>query len=220
VIRYKRKIAMELPVIVLGGGGYARVLIDILQLRNVMIVGISLPEPTVDELYGYRVIGNDEDVLRDYSAKQILLVNAVGSVGLSAGRRALYEKYHTRGYRFASVIHPSAVIASDCRIGEGVQIMAGAIVQPGCRLGDNVIINTKASIDHDVAVGHHAHVAVGVTVAGGVKIGDGAFIGAGSTIIQNITIGGNSLVGAGAVVVRDVRENTTVMGVPAREVIR
>jgi len=209
---------MELPVIVLGGGGHARVLIEILQRRKVRIEGISLVEPAVDELYGYRVIGNDEDVLLRYPANQVLLVNAVGSSGPAVGRKALYAKFRAIGYRFASVIHPSAVVASDCMIGEGVQVMAGAIIQPGCRLGDNVLINTKASIDHDGDVGHHVHVAVGATVAGGVKIGDGAFIGAGSTIIQNLSIGANSLVGAGAVVVRDVRANTTVIGVPAREV--
>lgn len=209
---------MEQPVILLGGGGHARVLLDILHLRDIKIEGISLDDPVVEEWYGYRVIGDDEDVLNYYPADQVLLVNAVGSVGPATGRKALYEKFRKKGYRFASVIHPSAVIASDCSMGEGVQIMAGTIIQPGCRLGENVLINTKASVDHDVKVSDHVHVAVGATISGGVEIGEGAFIGAGSTIIQNRSIGAYSTVGAGAVVVRDVLEHATVMGVPAREV--
>jgi len=208
---------MELPVIVLGGGGHAKVLLDILRLMGVKVAGISLVEPTVDKLYGYPVIGDDTDVLERYPAREFMLVNAVGSIGPAVGRRDVYEQFRARGYRFASVIHPSAIIASDSLIGEGAQIMAGAIIQPGCQIGDNVIINTKASIDHDVIVGHHVHVAVGATIAGCVRIDEGAFIGAGSTIIQNVSIGTNSLVGAGAVVIRDVRAGATVLGVPAKE---
>lgn len=210
---------MRQPVIILGGGGHARVLIDILQTHDVEIIGITLAEPTFDELFGYPVLGNDKAVYR-WKPSDVLLVNAIGSIGIPTNRKLLYEKFHAKGYRFASVIHPSAIIASDCKLGEGVQIMAGAVLQSGSCIGNNVIINTKASIDHDTVVGQHVHIAVGSTIAGGVRIGDCAFIGAGSTIIQNIDIGANSIVAAGAVVIRDVKESTTVMGVPAREVNR
>lgn len=210
---------MRQPVIILGGGGHARVLIDILQTHDVEIIGITLAEPTFDELFGYPVLGNDNAVYR-WKPSDVLLVNAIGSIGIPTNRKLLYEKFHAKGYRFASVIHPSAIIASDCKLGEGVQIMAGAVLQSGSCIGNNVIINTKASIDHDTVVGQHVHIAVGSTIAGGVRIGDCAFIGAGSTIIQNIDIGANSIVAAGAVVIRDIKESTTVMGVPAREVNR
>lgn len=209
---------MNKPLILIGNGGHAKVLIDILRINEQEIIGFT--DPNGDHLDSdLKYLGDDNAVYR-WKPSDVLLVNAIGSIGIPTNRKLLYEKFHAKGYRFASVIHPSAIIASDCKLGEGVQIMAGAVLQSGSCIGNNVIINTKASIDHDTVVGQHVHIAVGSTIAGGVRIGDCAFIGAGSTIIQNIDIGANSIVAAGAVVIRDVKESTTVMGVPAREVNR
>ncbi len=90
---------------------------------------------------------------------------------------------------FETVIHPSAVIAPEVHIDDGVQVMAGAIVQPGSWLGENVIINTGARVDHDCTIDAHAHVAPGVTLSGNVHVGNGAHIGAGATVIQGIKVG-------------------------------
>ncbi|HEX3032888.1 MAG TPA: NeuD/PglB/VioB family sugar acetyltransferase, partial [Bacillota bacterium] len=133
-------------------------------------------------------------------------------------RSKLFDKFKADGYSFASVIHPSAIIGYDVELGEGVQILAGAIIQPGSRVGANTIINTKASLDHDCIIGAQVHVAPGVTMSGNVRIADGVHIGTGAVLIQGISVGRNSLVGAGAVVIRDVTAESTVVGVPAKEV--
>jgi len=211
---------MSLPVIILGAGGHAKVLIDVLHASRAVIAGIVDSEPALagSSLLSVPVLGND-DILTDFSPSEVQLVNALGSVGLPTKRRQLFERFKGMGYFFATVVHPSAVVALDVELGEGTQIMAGAVVQPGCRIGINSIINTRVSVDHDCIIGDHVHIAPGVTLSGGVKVGAGSHIGTGVTVIHGISIGIGCLLSAGSVVIRDVIEGTKVRGVPAREVI-
>lgn len=210
---------MSLPVIVVGAGGHARVLIEALRLCSTPILGIvdADIEKRDANLSGVPVIGNDDEILK-YRPDEVALVNAVGSVKRTERRQKIFDRFKEAGYIFAVVIHPSAVIASDAVIEEGVQIMAGAIVQPGCVIGRNTIINTKASADHDCSIGCDVHLAPGVTLSGNVRIGNGTHVGTGSSVIQGITIGKNSVVGAGAAVIKDIPDNSVFTGVPAREV--
>lgn len=210
---------MSLPVIVIGAGGHARVLIEALRLCSTPILGIvdADIEKRDANLSGVPVIGNDDEILK-YRPDEVALVNAVGSVKRTERRQEIFDRFKEAGYIFAVVIHPSAVIASDAVIEEGVQIMAGAIVQPGCVIGRNTIINTKASADHDCSIGCDVHLAPGVTLSGNVRIGNGTHVGTGSSVIQGITIGKNSVIGAGAAVIKDIPDNSVFTGVPAREV--
>ncbi|MFZ5644549.1 MAG: acetyltransferase [Bacillota bacterium] len=210
---------MSYPVIVIGGGGHAKVLVDALIIQLFSIKGITEQDENKwgGEMLGVPVIGGDEKVLL-YPPDKVQLVNGLGSVKKTRNRRLAYENFKNKGYTFASVIHPSAVISIDVELSEGVQIMAGAIIQAGSRIGENTIINTKASVDHDCIIGNHVHVASGATLSGGVCVGDGVHIGAGATVMQYVSLGKNSVVGAGALVIEDVPEGATVVGVPAKVV--
>jgi UDP-perosamine 4-acetyltransferase len=209
---------LKRPLIVLGAGGHAKVLIDALQQQSAEILGVTDrdAERKHQLMCGVPIIGNDEAVMA-YPAERIYLVNAVGSVRTGSRRRELFERFNRLGYQFTSVIHPSAIMAADVVCAKGVQIMAGALVQVGSFIGENTVINTGAIVDHDCQIGAHVHISPGAVLCGGVQVGEGAHIGAGATVIQGIRIGKNSLVAAGAVVVRDVPDGMMVMGVPAKE---
>ena len=209
---------MSLPIIVLGAGGHARVLIDALHGRAAVIQGIAEADRSRhgQTMLDIPIIGDDEEVLA-FAQDSVRLVNGVGTVRVSQLRRQLYDRFRSRGYRFAAVVHVSAVVAPDVVLAEGAQIMAGAVLQTGCRIGENAIINTRAAVDHDCVIGKHVHVSPGATLCGNVTVGEGSHIGAGATVIQGIRIGRNSMVAAGAVVIRDIPDNVTVAGVPAKE---
>lgn len=208
---------MNKPVIIIGAGGHAKVLIDTLKLSGVEIIGIldALPETKGLSVFGVEVLGNDER-LSAFDTGSIELVNAVGSVSQPVVRKQVFDMSKIRGFRFATVIHPSAVISPHTELAEGVQIMAGAVVQPGCRVGCNVIINTRASVDHDCVIEDHVHIAPGVTLSGGVVVGECTHIGTGATVIQGVTIGKECHIAAGAVVIRNTNEGDVVMGIPAK----
>lgn len=209
------------PVILLGAGGHAKVLLDILLEQNAEILGIAEKDGVerLTDLYGIPIIGSDSDV-ECYSSDGIELVNGIGSVASTTLRQSLYEKFKRQGYRFRQVIHPRAVISRWTKLGEGVQIMAGAVINIGTCIGDNSIINTNASVDHDCKIGAHVHIAPGVTLSGGVEVGDSCHIGTGASVVQGVKIGECAFIEAGGIVVnslgnkerlRSYREKIAVM---------
>lgn len=209
----------EMPVILIGAGGHALVLLDALVLTRTVVLGLidTDASATGRQLLGYVVLGGD-DVLRNHAPGTVRLVNAIGSVGSMDRRRSVYESLRGAGHAFASVLHPSAIVSRHAVAATGVQIMAGAVVQVRARIGENTIVNTGATVDHDCSIGAHVHLAPGVTLSGNVQVGDETHVGAGATVIQGVRIGARSTVAAGAVVLSDVADGTTVAGVPAREV--
>ncbi|MGK5092828.1 acetyltransferase [Deltaproteobacteria bacterium TL4] len=205
-------------VLIIGGGGHAKVLIDALSCLHYNIVGVLDPQLSISQkILAVPVLGGDE-VLCHYSSDEVLLVNGIGSIRSTTLRQSVFEKFCAQGYHFETVIHPSAIIGLDVDIGEGTQIMAGVVIQTGGRIGVNSILNTRAVMDHDVHIGNHVHIAPGVTLSGGITIDDGVHIGTGASIIQGIHLGEGCLVAAGAVVTRDVAPKTQVRGVPAKRV--
>lgn len=206
---------MKKPLIVIGCGDHAFVLTDILNLMQQSILGY-IGDNQVRSSLGH-ILGNDKKVL-EYKPDEIKLVNGIGSVASTKIREHAFRKFKKLGYTFESIIHPSAIIASNVVLEEGIQIMAGTVIQPGAVIGANSIINTKASVDHDCIIGKHVHVAPGVTLSGNVHVESCCHIGTGATVIQEIHIGKDALIGAGALVNKDVRKGAKVLGVPAREV--
>ncbi len=207
------------PVIVLGAGGHAKVLIDVLRLRGHEILGIADANAGRHGAghAGCRVIGGDDAVLQHDPAR-VRLVNGVGSTRQPHARRRLFDDFRRRGYVFQGVAHPSAVIAADVVLEEGAQVMAGAVIQPGSRIGMNTIINTAASVDHDCTVGAHVHLAPGAVLSGNVRVGAGTHVGTGACVIQGVAIGENCVIGAGAAVLADIPAGTRAAGVPARRI--
>ncbi|MGE7991587.1 NeuD/PglB/VioB family sugar acetyltransferase [Pseudomonas sp. NPDC089554] len=207
-----------LPVLLLGAGGHARVVLDVLKLCGHDLVGVSAPELAKHNgWYGLEAVGGDEDVLCS-DTQQVLLANGIGVIPGQTLRIRVHQRFRQHGYRFVSVVHPSAVVAASCELGEGVQIMAGAIVQPGCRIAGGVVVNTGALVDHECHVEELAFIGPGATLCGQARVEGGAFIGAGAVLLPGVTVKRNAVVGAGAVVVDTVDAGTTVVGNPARRV--
>lgn len=208
----------HLPIILLGAGGHARVVLDVLGLCGYVLAGVSAPELMRGSRWqGVEVLGADERVLR-LEADQLLLVNGVGVIPGQSVRRTVHDRFSEKGYRFISLVHPSAIVSTSVELAESVQVMAGAIVQPGSRIATGVVVNTGARIDHDCQIGEHAFIGPGATVCGDVRVEAGGFIGAGAVLLPGVTVERNAVVGAGAVVVRTVQAGATVMGNPAGRV--
>ena len=207
------------PVVIIGAGGHARVLISTLKALRREIVGVLHPDETMigQSIDGIPVIGND-DKIREYVPDAVELVNGIGSVSSTKKRHNIYKAFKKDGYSFATIVHPAAIIADNVKRGDGAQIMADAVLQTGCSIGCNAIINIGAIIDHDCIIGDHVHISPGAVLSGGVKIGAATHVGAGATIIQGIEIGESSIIGAGAVVIRDVPAGKKVIGSPAKTI--
>jgi methionyl-tRNA formyltransferase len=207
--------------IMIGTGEHARVVADAMRACGLALSAVASPNVGMlaGPLSGLPHITSDEEVLA-MGADGILLVNGIGSIARPTTRRAAYEKFRSAGFRFASVVHPSAVIASHVEIESGAQVMAGAVVQTGAHVSADAIINTSAAVDHDCRIGEHVHIAPGACLSGNVSVGNSSHVGTGASVVQGKTIGAGVVVAAGAVVISDIPDGATVAGVPARSIRR
>ena len=202
-----------MSIIIVGGGGHAKVIADVLLSLSQHVLGFVDKDPSKQELFELVRLGGEEAVYR-YDPSGVYLANGLGSVATPGVRKDWYETYKEKGYRFVNVVHPSSVIGRGVILGEGVQVMAGAVIQPGSTVGNNTLINTKATVDHDCTIGAHVHIAPGATLSGDVHIDDDAHIGTGASIIQGVRVGSRCIVGAGAVLIRSADPGSKILGVP------
>ena len=199
------------PVIVLGAGGHAKVILDMLVRSGRKIQGIIAPDKVAGEsLFGFKIIGDDK-VISGFLPNSVELANGVGALPYTKHRWELAEKMRKQGYSFTTVIHPSAIVANDVKLADGVQVMAGVIIQPGTSVGRDSIINTGVLLDHDCNVAQNCHLASGVICSGEVNIEECVHIGAGTSIIQNINVGKNSVIAAGSVIYKDIEKGRIVI---------
>ncbi|WP_258377059.1 acetyltransferase [Pseudomonas soli] len=210
-------VSQPLPIVLLGAGGHGKVLLALLRSLSLEVLGVSDPQLAgkVADWQGIPVLGGDE-ALDHLDPATVGLVNGVGQVVGSSRRADIFYALRARGFRFPALVHPSAWVAPDVKLDEGVQIMAGAVVQPGVEIGANSVINSRASVDHDCIIGMCVHVAPGAVLCGGVNVASGAFVGAGATVVQGLMLGEKAVVGAGATVVRDLPGGHLIIGSPAR----
>jgi sugar O-acyltransferase (sialic acid O-acetyltransferase NeuD family) len=140
----------------------------------------------------------------------------VPGIGENRARKTVLLRELARNATIATIVHRAAIVSRWAVLGAGTTVLAGAVVNADAVVGENVIINTGAIVEHDCAIGPHVHVAPGGYLAGAVRVGEGSLLGIGCRILPGVKIGTWCVVGAGAVVAKDVEDNMTVAGVPAR----
>lgn len=209
--------SLSLPIVILGTGGHAVVVADALLAAGERVLGFTDADATTHGamLCGLPVLGSDA-ALDGHSPDAVRLVNGIGGVRSTALRRAVQERLQDRGWRFASVRHPAAVVSRFAIIEPGVQLLAACVVQARARVGAGCIVNTGAVIEHDVSLGDWTHVAPRAVLCGDVAIGAHSHVGAGAVVRQGIRLGAETVIGAGAVVVSDFAGGGVLIGLPAR----
>ena len=200
---------MKKNLILIGAGGYAKSVIDSLKLDKYEIIGFIDDIKTGKHL-GYNILGNS---LNNYNSQNYCFFVCIGD---NEKRTIWYNKIIEKGLEVINIIDKSAIVSKNIRIGKGIFIGKLAIVNSDVTLGNNIIINTKALLEHGTSVGDNSNVSTNAAVNGDTKIGKGCFIGSSSVLNGQLTIGDGAMIGSGTVVIKDVKENTTVVGVPGR----
>ena len=203
---------MGQELIILGAGGHAKVL-----LATAIAAGWSCISLYDDDnsKHGHSLFGI---TIKGPLPPGELIQNSWTVIGI--GFNELREKVSQRypSVRWATLVHPSAVLHDTVQLGAGSVVLAGCVIQPDSIIGRHCIINTSASVDHDCKIGDFVHMAPGSTLAGGVNLGRSVFVGIGALVIPGIQIGDHTTIGAGACVVNNLPPNITAVGLPAREI--
>ena len=212
-------------VFIHGASGQAKVVLDILeQIGGYEVTHFFDNDNSKTELRGIPVLHEYNNAFEDFRSwdakndgkvlgRDYFFVVAIGADNKK--RYDLFKMYRQAGYKPLNVIHPKAIIEPSARLGEGVQIMAGATICADVIVGNAVIINTGAGIDHESIIEDGVHIMPQATLAGWVNIKKYANIGSNATVFPRKNIGEGAFLGAGAVAVKDVPANEAWVGNPA-----
>ena len=205
-------------IVIIGAGGFGRevawLIEDINKVNNEWnIVGFVDDNKSIQgtEINGYKVVG-DIDWLEK---QEVFVVNAIGNPVI---KKKVMDKLDGSKNIYPILIHPSVIYSERVTFGEGSIICAGNTLTVDIQIGKHVIINLDSTIGHDAVIGDYSTILPSVNISGCVNIDKCVNIGTGSAIIQGMKIGNNTIIGAGSVVTKDLPENCTAVGVPAKPI--
>ena len=186
------------PLLLIGCGGHARSLIDLIETIGLWNIHglVGQPEDIGKEILGYSVVGTDAQ-LGDLRQQCDSAVLAVGQLPHPTTRQRLASLLHKLSFQTPSIISLKAHVSRHALVGHGTVVHHGAIVNAGAVVGAHCILNSQALIEHDVHIGDHCHISTGALINGEVSIGNGSFIGSGAMLREGLSIPSNSVVSAG-----------------------
>lgn len=215
----------QLPakIIIWGGTGQAKLVRPIIEYYGSKVIavfddtiGLKSPFKDINIYYGW------QDFQKWIKGKKREEIGFCVAIGNPHGkiRLQLHKKLTDNGLKPISFSHNTAFIDKKAKIGIGAQILAGAIIATEVTIGTQCIINANASIDHECKLADGVEIGPGATLCGLIKVNNNVWVGAGATILPRIEIGTDAIVGAGAVVTKNVLPGITVVGIPAKQLIK
>ncbi len=203
-------------LIIIGAGGYGRniyhMAIDwIKENKDIQIKGFI--DDNKEALSGFDNYPPIIDTINDYVVKKgDIFVCSIGSVPI---KKKIVQNILNKKGEFISLIHPTAQVSLNAKIGKGCIIGRNAVVLCDSTLGDYVLIQTATVIGHDVIIGDYSRIDCQAVCLGGIRIGNEVTVHTSAIINLNVVIESRAVIGAGSFVIRKVKENTTVFGNPA-----
>ncbi|MGZ4033907.1 MAG: NeuD/PglB/VioB family sugar acetyltransferase [Bacteroidia bacterium] len=202
-------------MIIIGAKGHAKELLDLFRSQDdVFYFFDNVSVDLGNKIFGqYNILTKKEDVEQIFHNDKRFVIG----VGVPKIRFELSEMFRSWGGELTSVISSTASIGQfNVNMQEGLNIMHNVVIFNDVFIGEGSLINTAASIHHDVHIGKYCEISPGARILGGAQIGEFTTVGTGAIILPKIKVGKNVIVGAGAVVDKDVSDNTTVVGIPAK----
>lgn len=197
-------------IILLGAGGHATVILDILKAQiaygeKIKIKGL-LDDSDKLTCMGYPVLGPISKINQYMDEKTYFII----AIGANQVRHQLAQ------LKFYTAIHLSSLLGSKVSFGKGTEIIPNVVINAHSQIGNHVIVNTWAIVEHDSIIDDYVHLSPRATLCGGVTVGQMTHVGAGATVIQGKVIGKNSIIGAGATVITDIPDEVVAVGTPAK----
>lgn len=210
-------------LVIVGCGGFGREVLDVVDAINDVqpqwrVLGFVDDAPTARDIElvnrrSHSILGGVSDLAARSGTAYII------GIGSGHVRRAISETLDAAGLSPATLVHPSATLGGDTRIGDGSVLCAGVRVTTNVHLGQHVHLNLNTTVGHDTRLSDFVTVNPLVAISGAVEIGEESTLGTHSAVLQGLALAPRTFVGAGACVTRHVPDpGTLVVGVPAKPI--
>ncbi len=203
-------------IIIVGAGGFGR---EILSYTKTCInAGAKWQvkgfiDDNLDALKNYNCSAKILCKISEYTpSENDFLIIAIGKPQI---KKQVIESLKTKGAKFESLIHPSAIIGESVELGEGVVICPFVSIPCDAKIGNFTIINTLTTIGHDASIGAYTTLSAHCDVTGFVNLGEGVFFASSVTTVPSANIGDWTSVGINSFVIKNVKPSTSVFGNPA-----
>jgi sugar O-acyltransferase (sialic acid O-acetyltransferase NeuD family) len=208
------------PLLLVGAGGLGRETLELVRAINAAVptwdvVGVLDDDPRLHGqlLHGVPVLGPSETA---HDRPEALVAATVASPGDPLRRVALVARLNLPVDRFATLVHPAAVVADSASVGPGSILHAGTVLTADIDLGRHVVAMPSVIVTHDDVIEDGVTLAAAARLAGGVTVRQGAYVGSGAMLREGIVVGAGAVIGMGSVVTRSVPAGELWVGVPAR----
>lgn len=205
-------------LILYGSGGMAREVVELVADINDIrptwrILGYidDVKGDSSELVNGFPLLGTWK-MLKDVPGQPYVII----AVSNPSDKEAIFRRIRNLPIRSPTLIHPSAKVARNARIGEGSIIGMDCIVSTDVRIGNHVFLNMRTIVGHDTVIMDYSSCLVGCIIAGGVVIKGSALLGSGCIIMEKTAIGSKSKVSMGSVVSFDVPDHHVVMSRPSK----
>ncbi|MBD8349073.1 acetyltransferase [Dysgonomonas sp. HGC4] len=203
-------------LILVGGGGHCKSVIDVAESNGYAILGILDTADNIGKkVLDYTIIGTDDDIIK--YVEEVKFIVTVGQVKNVLLRMELHDRIITAGGSLATLVASSAYVSKYSSIEAGTVVLHQAMVNADAVIGKGCIINTYANIEHDAIIGDYTHISTGSMVNGACKVGSGVFLGSQSVLAQGVCIADNTIIGAGTFVNKNISDVGIYAGNPMRK---
>lgn len=201
-------------LILVGGGGHCKSVIDVAEAAGFHIKGIlDIPENVGNTVLGYNIIGSDDQIAS--FVNDVMFIVTIGHIKDASLRIKLHQKIVEAGGTLAKIVAPTAHVSKYASLGEGTVVLHNAIVNADAIIGRGCIINTFANIEHDVKIGNYCHISTGAMINGNCVVGNETFLGSQSVMVNGTEITEGCVIGAGSLVRKSIKQKGVYSGSPA-----
>lgn len=213
ILYNKKKLA------IIGGGGLGRELESWINQSNLIkdyaLLGFLDDNPKI--LEGYK---NDYKIISNVDEKALInATNVIVAIADCKFKERLFTLWrNSNNFNIKSFIHSTVILAKNVNLSTGVVLCPNTLISCDTTIGEGVFINCGSQIGHDVSIGNYTTIMASVNIGGGAIIGNNVTIGTGAVILPRVKIADNIIIGAGSVVFRNVKNEGTYIGNPAKRI--
>jgi sugar O-acyltransferase (sialic acid O-acetyltransferase NeuD family) len=186
---------------IFGFGGHAKEILSIAQ---------NIDKIFVDDKY----VTNETSPISQFNPEEYEMMVCVSD---PKDRNEIVKKLPPNT-KYFSFIHPTALIFSDIKIGEGSYVGPYSILTENIVIGSHALLNRMNQIGHDCQIGDFISMMPGSIISGNCILGNRVYIGSNSSVKEKIYICDDVTIGLVSGVVKNITESGVYGGVPVSKI--